>query len=163
MSHLGRPDGRTQSKYSLAPVAKEVERLLACPVLFLQDCVGETVEAACAAPVPGSIILLENLRFHVEEEGKGVAEDGSKTKADSAAVAKFCQSLTRLGDVYVNDAFGTAHRAHASMVGVQLQQRAGRKIARQRAHLLCQGAGSAGASLFGDSRRRQGLRQDSTH
>lgn len=81
------------------------------------------MEAACASPAAGSVILLENLRFHVEEEGKGVKPDGTKLKASKEEVAAFAASLTRLGDVYVNDAFGTAHRAHASMVGVQLPQR----------------------------------------
>jgi phosphoglycerate kinase len=92
-------------------------------VTFLNDCVGPEVEAACAAPAPGSVILLENLRFHVEEEGKGQKPDGSKIKASKEEVASFAASLTQLGDIYVNDAFGTAHRAHASMVGVQLPQR----------------------------------------
>lgn len=72
----------------------------------------------------GSIILLENLRFHVEEEGKGKDSEGKKVKASDAAVQAFRASLTKLGDVYVNDAFGTAHRAHSSMVGVELSQRA---------------------------------------
>ena len=93
-------------------------------VTFLEDCVGPDVEAAVADPPVGSVFLLENLRFHVEEEGKGVNADGEKVKASKADVAKFCESLTKLGDVYVNDAFGTAHRAHASMVGVQLPIRA---------------------------------------
>ena len=65
----------------------------------------------------GSVILLENLRFHLEEEGKGVV-NGEKTKAAEADVKKFRESLTKLGDVFINDAFGTAHRAHSSMVGV---------------------------------------------
>ena len=72
----------------------------------------------------GSVILLENLRFHVEEEGKGVDSSGKKVKASSEAVETFRASLTRLGDIYVNDAFGTAHRAHSSMVGVNLPFRA---------------------------------------
>lgn len=93
-------------------------------VQFLSDCVGSDVEAACASPAVGSVILLENLRFHIEEEGKGVDADGKKVKADAAAVDKFRASLSKLGDVYVNDAFGTAHRAHSSMVGCQLAQRA---------------------------------------
>merc|ERR550514_1163531 len=117
MSHLGRPDGRVQEKFSLAPVAKALEGLLGKPVQFLSDCVGPEVEAACKDPAPGSVILLENLRFHLEEEGKGVAEDGSKVKADPAAVTEFRAGLAKLGDVYVSDAFGTAHRAHASMLG----------------------------------------------
>lgn len=94
------------------------------PVTFLNDCVGEEVEKTCSAATGGQIILLENLRFHIEEEGSGVAEDGSKKKADSEAVKTFRASLSRLGDVYINDAFGTAHRAHSSMVGVDLPQKA---------------------------------------
>ncbi len=124
MSHLGRPDGQRIAKYSLRPVAAELEKLLGRPVTFLDDCVGPAVEAACAAPAPGSVILLENLRFHIEEEGKVKLEDGTSRKADPAAVAAFRASLSRLGDVYVNDAFGTAHRAHSSMVGVSLPQKA---------------------------------------
>jgi len=75
------------------------------------------VEAACADPPSGSIILLENLRYHVEEEGKGVSATGEKVKANQAKVKEFRASLAKLGDVYVNDAFGTAHRAHSSMLG----------------------------------------------
>jgi len=124
MSHLGRPDGQRAAKYSLKPIARELEKLLGRPVTFLDDCVGPAVEAACAAPAPGSVILLENLRFHIEEEGKVKLEDGTSKKADPAAVAAFRASLSRLGDVYVNDAFGTAHRAHSSMVGVALPDKA---------------------------------------
>jgi phosphoglycerate kinase len=124
MSHLGRPDGQRIAKYSLKPVAAELEKLLARPVTFLDDCCGPSVEAACAKPEPGSVILLENLRFHIEEEGKVKLEDGTSKKADPAAVAAFRESLSKLGDVYVNDAFGTAHRAHSSMVGVSLPQKA---------------------------------------
>jgi len=124
MSHLGRPDGQRIAKYSLRPVAAELGKLLGKPVTFLDDCCGPSVEAACAKPEPGSVILLENLRFHIEEEGKVKLEDGTSKKADPAAVAAFRESLSRLGDVYVNDAFGTAHRAHSSMVGVSLPQKA---------------------------------------
>jgi len=124
MSHLGRPDGQRTAKFSLRPVAAELEKLLGRPVTFLDDCVGPAVEAACAAPAPGSVILLENLRFHIEEEGKVKLEDGTSKKADPAAVAAFRASLSRLGDVYINDAFGTAHRAHSSMVGVDLPVKA---------------------------------------
>ncbi len=77
-----------------------------------------------SARTVGSIFLLENLRFHAEEEGSGVDASGAKFKPDKAAIAAFRASLTRLGDVYVNDAFGTAHRAHSSMVGVDLPVRA---------------------------------------
>ncbi|KAJ1479853.1 phosphoglycerate kinase [Baffinella frigidus] len=115
-SHLGRPDGAPSDKFSLAPVAKELEKLLAKPVTFLKDCVGAEVEAACAAPAAGSVILLENVRFHVEEEGKGEV-NGEKVKAEEGKVKEFRASLRKLADIYVSDAFGTAHRAHSSMVG----------------------------------------------
>jgi len=93
-------------------------------VRFLGDCVGPDVEKACAALKPGEVALLENLRFHIEEEGKAKKEDGSSVKAAPDAVKAFRALLTRLGDVYVNDAFGTAHRAHSSMTGVDLPRRA---------------------------------------
>ncbi len=124
MSHLGRPDGQRVARYSLKPVAAELTRLLGRPVTFLDDCVGESVEAACANPPPGSVILLENLRFHIEEEGKVKLEGGASRKAEPAAVEAFRASLSRLGDVFINDAFGTAHRAHSSMVGVNLPEKA---------------------------------------
>jgi phosphoglycerate kinase len=124
MSHLGRPDGQRVAKYSLRPVAAELEKLLGTRVTFLDDCCGPAVEAACANPGAGSVILLENLRYHIEEEGKVKQQDGTSRKADPAAVAAFRASLSKLGDVYVNDAFGTAHRAHSSMVGVNLPQKA---------------------------------------
>ena len=122
MSHLGRPDGKVIPNYSLKPVADVLPKLLGRPVAFLTDCVGPAVEAACAAGTAknGAVILLENLRFHIEEEGKIKNEDGTSVKADPKAVEAFSASLSRLGDVYVNDAFGTAHRAHSSMVGVNL-------------------------------------------
>jgi phosphoglycerate kinase len=116
-SHLGRPDGNVVEKFSLAPVAKELEKQLGKPVTFLKDCVGPEVEAACAAPAAGSVILLENVRFHVEEEGKGVSPSGEKTKASKEEVTAFRTSLAKLADIYVSDAFGTAHRGHSSMVG----------------------------------------------
>jgi len=116
-SHLGRPDGCVVEKFSLAPVAKIVEEKLGKPVTFLKDCAGAEVEAACADPAPGSVILLENLRFKVEEEGKGVDASGNKIKAEKDAVTAFRASIRKLADIYCNDAFGTAHRAHSSMVG----------------------------------------------
>lgn len=102
-SHLGRPDGKPEPIYSLAPVAKRLQRLLDRQVRFLSDCVGPDVETAIAAMEPGDVILLENLRFHEGEE-----------KNDEA----FSKALAKLADVYVNDAFGTAHRAHASTFGI---------------------------------------------
>jgi len=123
-SHLGRPDGQKVAKLSLKPMADKLSELLGKPVQFLDDCVGPEVEAACAKLKPGDVVLLENLRFHIEEEGKVKREDGSKESADPAKVAEFRASLTKLGDVYVNDAFGTAHRAHSSVVGVDLPVKA---------------------------------------
>ncbi|EKX74121.1 phosphoglycerate kinase, putative [Theileria equi strain WA] len=115
MSHCGRPDGQRVEKYTLKPVVPELSSLLGGhEVKFLDDCVGEAVEAECKDPKPGSIILLENLRFHPEEESKDQTAE---------SVVSFRSSLTKLGDIYVNDAFGTAHRAHSSIVGVDLPLR----------------------------------------
>jgi phosphoglycerate kinase len=124
MSHLGRPDGQAIAKFSLKPVAAELAKLLNKPVQFAEDCVGPVAEKAAAALKAGDVLLLENLRFHIEEEGKVKLEDGTSKKADPKAVEAFRASLSKLGDVYVNDAFGTAHRAHSSMVGVNLPQKA---------------------------------------
>ncbi|KAJ3517779.1 hypothetical protein NLJ89_g273 [Agrocybe chaxingu] len=124
MSHLGRPDGKVIEKYSLKPVAGELEKQLDKKVIFLNDSVGPDVEKSVDTAPEGSIILLENLRFHIEEEGSVKNKDGTKSKADPAKITEFREGLTKLGDVYVNDAFGTAHRAHSSMVGVKLPKRA---------------------------------------
>lgn len=102
MSHLGRPDGKRVDKYSLAPVAKRLSELIGEPVKFLNDCVGDNIKKD-AADAKERIVLLENLRYHAEEE----AND-----------PEFAKQLAELGDIYVNDAFGTAHRAHASTEGV---------------------------------------------
>ena len=99
MSHLGRPKGKVNAAMSLKPVAEHLAGLLGKPVLFATDCVGPDAKAKAAALKPGEVLLLENLRFHPEEEA-----------GDEA----FSKTLSELGDVYVNDAFGTAHRAHAS-------------------------------------------------
>merc|ERR1712013_735313 len=123
MSHLGRPDGQVNPKFSLRPVCDEVKKLLKSEVMFFEDCVGGNIEEFTKNCPVGSVVLLENLRFHVEEEGKGVDKDGNKVKANSEDVSKFRASLSRLGDVYVNDAFGTAHRAHSSMAGVDHEVR----------------------------------------
>ena len=117
MSHLGRPDGLRDEKLSLKPVATELERLLGTKVEFLSDCVGDKIETACRDAK--GIVLLENLRFHVEEEG-AVKRDGKKICATPGEIAAFRASLSKLGDIYVNDAFGAAHRAHSSIVGVDL-------------------------------------------
>lgn len=125
MSHLGRPDGKVNSKYSLKPVVAELEKLLGGKkVAFTDDCVGEAAEKTVNETTNGGVVLLENLRFHAEEEGSSKDAEGNKVKADKAAVEQFRKGLTALGDVYVNDAFGTAHRGHSSMVGVDLPQKA---------------------------------------
>jgi phosphoglycerate kinase len=102
MSHLGRPKGRTQ-ELSLLPVAKRLERLLGKPVKFVNDCIGPEVEKAVSELKSGECLLLENLRFYPEEEKNN---------------PEFARKLAGLGDIYINDAFGTAHRAHASTEGV---------------------------------------------
>ncbi|KAL4741429.1 phosphoglycerate kinase [Aspergillus similis] len=124
MSHLGRPDGKKNPKYSLKPVVPKLKELLGRDVIFTEDCVGPEVEETVNKASGGQVILLENLRFHAEEEGSSKDADGNKVKADKEAVAQFRKGLTALGDIYINDAFGTAHRAHSSMVGVDLPQKA---------------------------------------
>jgi phosphoglycerate kinase len=100
ISHLGRPKGKVVDEMRLDPVAKRLSELLGKPVKKLNDCIGSDVEAEVAKMQPGEVILLENLRFH-----KGEEENDSE----------FAKQLAKLGDVYVNDAFGAAHRAHASV------------------------------------------------
>ncbi len=102
-SHLGRPKGKVNKRYSLASVARRLQRLIKKEVTFLHDSVGPEVEEAVAKMAEGDIILLENLRFHKEEEGNEEA---------------FSRALAKLADFYVNDAFGAAHRRHASIVGI---------------------------------------------
>jgi phosphoglycerate kinase len=103
MSHLGRPKDKPEPEYSLKPVAQRLAELLARPVTMAPDCVGEAVEAQAAALREGEVLLLENVRFH---------------KAETENSPEFAARLARLGDIYVNDAFGSAHRAHASTEGV---------------------------------------------
>lgn len=120
-SHLGRPKGVTD-KYSLKHILKHVSDLLGVDVQFANDCVGEEAKIKASALQPGEALLLENLRFYAEEEGKprGLADDASEQEMAAAKKAvkesqkKFTETLASYADVYVNDAFGTAHRAHAS-------------------------------------------------
>jgi phosphoglycerate kinase len=105
MSHLGRPKGERNPKFSLAPVAGRLSELLGAPVAFADDCVGTTAAAAVAELADGDVLLLENLRYHAAEEANDAA---------------FAAQLAELADLYVNDAFGAAHRAHASTEGVAL-------------------------------------------
>jgi phosphoglycerate kinase len=123
MSHLGRPKGKPNPEYSLRPVAEHLSTLLGKPVQFAEDCIGPAAEAAIAKAGPGGVVLLENLRFHAEEE-----------KNDE----RFAKALASLGDVYINDAFGSAHRAHASTEGIVRQIKvsaAGLLMADEIAHL----------------------------
>jgi phosphoglycerate kinase len=121
MSHLGRPKGATD-KYSLRHILKAVESRLGVPVKFAPDCMGKEVRDLSKTLTPGDVLLLENLRFYAEEEGKprGLADDASddeKKAAKAALKAKqkdFTKQLASYADCYINDAFGTAHRAHAS-------------------------------------------------
>lgn len=102
MSHLGRPDGKRNEKYSLKPVVPELEKLLGKNVVFADDCVGPKVEEIVNKASGGELILLENLRFHIEEEGSSKDKYGNKVKADKADVEKFRKGLTALGDVYIS-------------------------------------------------------------
>src|SRR5216117_664337 len=102
-AHLGRPKGKREPAMSLRPVAATLADLLGCRVNFVDDCIGEKVEALANALPPGGILLLENVRYHIEEEANDPV---------------FAEKLAKVADVYVNDAFGAAHRAHASTEGV---------------------------------------------
>ena len=102
MSHLGRPDGKANPKYSLKPVVPELEKLLDKDVQFANDCVGKEVEELVNNATGGQVILLENLRFHAEEEGSSKDAEGKKVKADKGAVEQFRKGLTTLGDVYIS-------------------------------------------------------------
>lgn len=122
MSHLGRPDGKPQDKYSLKHVIPAIEKNLGMTIKFAPDCMGEEAKKLAAELKPGEVLLLENLRFYEEEEGKpySLPDDASEEqKKDAKAKVKesqkgFVKQLASYADCYVNDAFGTAHRAHAS-------------------------------------------------
>jgi phosphoglycerate kinase len=102
MSHLGRPDGKVNKKFSLKPVVAELEKLLDKKVIFTEDCVGKEVEETVNQASDGQVILLENLRFHAEEEGSSKDAEGKKVKADKAKVDEFRKGLTALGDIYIS-------------------------------------------------------------
>jgi phosphoglycerate kinase len=120
---MGRPKGQRVESLSLKPLVPAIEDLLKRKVTWVPDCIGPESARACAAAKGGEIVLLENLRFYMAEEGKG-EKNGEKVKASKEEVADFRKQLTSYGDLYVNDAFGTAHRAHSSMVGVDVKTRA---------------------------------------
>jgi len=117
-SHLGRPKGQQNDKLSLAPVAAELETLLKRKVTLVKDWFRDDLEAEVLSKQDkGAIVLLENVRFYVEETGKGEDAEKNKTKAKDEEVARFRGILTGIADLFVCDAFGTCHRAHSSMVG----------------------------------------------
>ena len=149
-SHLGRPNGKVNPKYSLAPVAKRLGRLMGKNILFAPDCIGPAVEGLVEKMKVGDVLLLENLRFHPGEE-----------QNDDA----FSKALAALGDVYINDAFGAAHRAHASTVGItrfiplsvagflQERNRVPRRSGRKPRSALC--CDSRGSESVGKDRRHR--------
>lgn len=122
ISHLGRPDGEKKENLSLKPVAEELQNIMGEPVLFLNDCVGENIVSECKKAIE-RIVLLENLRFYVEEEGKCKRKDGTCVSSTVDEQEKFRSSLSQLGEVYVNDAFGTVHRSHSSISGITIEPR----------------------------------------
>jgi phosphoglycerate kinase len=108
----------------LKPVVPVLAKALGKPVTFLDDCVGDDIEAATKDPESGSVFLLENLRYHVEEEGKVKKKDGTVIKATKEQIDAFRKKLSKHGDIYVFDAFAAAHRAHSSVVGIKHSVRA---------------------------------------
>jgi phosphoglycerate kinase len=115
MSHLGRPDGKPNAKYSLKPVVPELEKLLGTSVTFTEDCVGKQVEETVNKASDGQVILLENLRFHAEEEGSFKDDEGKKQKVDKAKVDEFRKGLTALGDIYISECSSSVLRGRKSM------------------------------------------------
>ena len=145
-SHLGRPKGVANPDFSLSHIVGRLEKLSGVKVIFAKDCIGPEAEKAVDAMEEGQIVLLENLRFHKEE---------------TANDPEFSKTLASLADVYVNDAFGTAHRAHASTAGVAkyLPAVAGFLIQKE-LDFLGQGAGRSRTSVYRHPGRRQSGRQD---
>ena len=146
LAHFGRPKGKPNPEMSLEQVVPALRDVIGRPVAFARDCIGPDAEAAVAAMKDGDVLLLENTRFHAGEE-----------KNDDAFVA----ALARLGDVYVNDAFSAAHRAHASTEGLarKLPAFAGRAMQKE-IEALESALGHARATGGGGDRRRQGVEQD---
>lgn len=149
ISHLGKPRGIRNMKYSLTPVAEELDILLKHAhtdpkslgkyseiyklysrtkplpnVKFFQDCCGSEIENLCEDPMHGSIYMLENLRFHTEEEGCGKNASGNKVCASTESIDNFRKSIHKLGDVFVNDAFSLCHKTHSSILGEGFEKRA---------------------------------------
>ena len=147
-SHLGRPKGKPDPKYSMKPVAAKLAELLGKPVDFAADCVGEEAEARSRALANGGVLLLENVRFHPEEE--------KNDEGFSRRLAALCDGL------FVCDAFGSAHRAHASVVGITryVKQSAAGLLMERELQYLQKGLDQPGAAIRRHSRRRESFRQD---
>lgn len=126
ISHLGKPDGKIIPDYSLAPIAAYLQILLPNRrVRFLNDCIGKDIEQVCQDSNEGDVILLENLKFHVQEEGyHSKDEQGRRAKENEDSVEKFRASLSRLADMYINDSFCISNQAYSSIIGIQLEQKA---------------------------------------
>ena len=150
-THLGRPEGKPDPKYTIEPVADRLHELLGgMEVIVADDCVGDGVLKMSNDLRPGQIMMLENVRFHAEEE----ANDD-----------EFAKGLAQLCDVYINDAFGTAHRAHASTAGIAkyVKEKGAGFLMKKEVDFLSPPADEAGAPLRGDPRRVEGERQDQDH
>jgi phosphoglycerate kinase len=143
-AHLGRPKGKRDPKQSLAPVVPALSALIGVPVKFVEDCIGPVAEKAAAELKDGEVALLENLRYYNEEEANDDA---------------FSQKLAKLADVYVNDAFGAAHRAHSSTAGGQVRPGARHRFPDgARAEISRRGTRKPEEALRGYPRRREGFR-----
>lgn len=131
ISHLGRPEGKVNPPFSLRPIAEHLSNLLKKSVNFATDCIGSVAEAAVAAMKPGDVVLLENLRFHAEEDLIDKAKknpDKKPTPEQAGKIEKFASALAKLGDIYCNNAFGTCHRKHVSMYDVPMKLGAGNRV-----------------------------------
>ena len=150
-AHLGRPKGKREPSMSLRPVADELSKMLGRPVAFVEDCIGEKVEKAVAALKAGDVLLLENVRYYKEEEANDPA---------------FAAKLAALADVYVNDAFGAAHRAHASTEGAPRADRPARRLVRggvvdgAGVEVPRPGVGKSGPAICRHSGRGEGFGQN---
>jgi phosphoglycerate kinase len=125
ITHLGRPAGNYDKKeFTLEPVAAALQEYLSSNVHveFVPDCVGPAVEEKINKCAPGTVFLCENLRFHIEEVGKGIVND-EEVKATAEEIKEFRRKLSRLGDCFVFEAYGAAHRPHSSIVGIDISER----------------------------------------
>jgi hypothetical protein len=179
MSHLGRPDGKVSAKYSLKPVVPELEKLLGKSVEFAPDCVGPEVEAIVNKASGGQVILLENLRFHAEEEGSSKDADGKKVKADKEKVAEFRKGLTALGDIYISECFSSLQLQYTDTVSRRCLRNCPpcpqlhgwnrpstegiRILDEEGARVFCKSPRKSPTPFLGHLGRSQSIRQNPTH